>query len=148
MTFSDVFKSSFLEKVTSFSVFDMAIALIISFVLGLFIFFVYKKTFCGVMYSMSFGISLVAMSLITTLIILAVTSNVYTIPWYGRCVVYRSFQKCNKRTSWYCLLFWFNICGNSYRCWTNSLAVFGSILSELIMVIFVNKKSQIIRIYL
>ena len=50
----------------------MALALAI----GLFIFSVYKKTFNGVMYSSSFAVSLVAMTLITTLIILAVTSNI------------------------------------------------------------------------
>ena len=75
-TFNDIFKSNFLENVSSFSVLDMVIALALAFVLGLFIFFVYKKTFNGVMYSASFGISLIAMTMITTLIILAVTSNV------------------------------------------------------------------------
>ena len=74
--FQDIFKSSFLEKTTSFSLLDTVIALGLAFVLGLFIFLVYKKTFSGVMYSASFGVSLLAMTLVTTLIILAVTSNV------------------------------------------------------------------------
>ena len=51
MSFQDVFKSSFLENVSSFSVFDMVLALALAFALGLFIFFVYKKTYAGVMYS-------------------------------------------------------------------------------------------------
>ncbi|WP_330680497.1 hypothetical protein [Holtiella tumoricola] len=76
MTFNDVFKSSFLDKVSSFSMMDMVLALSLAFVLGLFIFMVYKKSFNGVMYSASFGVSLMAMTMITTLIILAVTSNV------------------------------------------------------------------------
>ena len=76
MTFQDIFKSSFLENVTSFSALDMVIALALAFVLGLFIFLVYKKTFNGVMYSAGFGVSLLGMTLITTLIILAVTSNI------------------------------------------------------------------------
>ena len=50
MTFSDIFKSSFLENVTSVSLFDMAIALLLAFGLGIFIFLVYKKTYNGVMY--------------------------------------------------------------------------------------------------
>lgn len=53
--FNDIFKSNFLDQVTSFSALDMAIALGLAFVLGLFIFMVYKKTFKGVMYSASFG---------------------------------------------------------------------------------------------
>jgi len=76
MTFSDIFKSSFLEQATEVSIIDIAIALLLSLAIGLFIFFIYKKTFAGVMYSASFGVSIMAMSLITTLIILAVTSNI------------------------------------------------------------------------
>ncbi len=76
MTFSDIFKSSFLENVTSVSIVDMVIALVLAFGIGLFIFWVYKKTFTGVMYSSSFGVTLIALTLITTLVILAVTSNI------------------------------------------------------------------------
>lgn len=76
MTFSDIFKSNFLENVTSVTVLDMVLAIVLSFCVGLFIFFVYKKTYSGVMYSAGFGVSLIAMTMITTLVILAVTSNV------------------------------------------------------------------------
>ena len=76
MTFNDIFKSSFLENVTSVSFLDMAIALALAFGLGMFIFLVYKKTYQGVMYSSSFGTTLVALTMITTVVILAVTSNV------------------------------------------------------------------------
>lgn len=76
MTFQDIFKSSFLENVSSVSLLDMGLALVLAFGLGLFIFLIYKKTFAGVMYSSSFGVTLVALTMITTLVILAVTSNV------------------------------------------------------------------------
>ena len=76
LTFQDIFKSSFLENAASVSLFDMALALLLSFGLGMFIFLIYKKTFSGVMYSSSFGVTLVALTMITTLVILAVTSNV------------------------------------------------------------------------
>ena len=61
-TFQDIFKSSFLENETSVSLLDMTLALILAFGLGLFIFLVYKKTFTGVMYSSSFGVTLVALT--------------------------------------------------------------------------------------
>ena len=80
MSFKDIFKSNFIENVKGFSALDMIIAMGLSFILGLFIFYVYKKTFTGVMYSASFGISLTAMSMITTMILLAVTSNVVLCP--------------------------------------------------------------------
>ena len=76
MTFQDIFKSSFMERVASISILDMALALVLAFGIGMFIFFVYKKTYQGVMYSSSFGTTLVALTMITTVVILAVTSNV------------------------------------------------------------------------
>ena len=54
----------------------MFIALALAFGIGVFIFYVYKKTYSGVMYSSSFGVTLIALTLVTTLVILAVTSNV------------------------------------------------------------------------
>ena len=76
MSFSDIFKSSFLENVAAVSVLDMVLALALAFGIGLFILFIYKKTCSGVMYSSSFGVTLLALTMITTLVILAVTSNV------------------------------------------------------------------------
>ena len=76
MTFNDVFKSSFLESVSEFSVLDTILALCLALLIGLFIFVIYKKTLTGVMYSDSFALTLVGLSLVTTLVILAVTSNV------------------------------------------------------------------------
>ena len=76
MTFQDIFKSSFLDNVTSVSVLDMVLTMALAFCLGMFIYLIYKKTYSGVMYSSSFGVTLVALTMITSLVILAVTSNV------------------------------------------------------------------------
>ena len=76
MTFQDIFKSNFLTQVAAFSLVDMLVALALSFAIGLFICEVYKKTYRGVMYSRSFGITLLALSMLTTLAIMTVTSNV------------------------------------------------------------------------
>ena len=76
ISFSEIFQSNFLERITQFSLLDCAVALLLSFAIGLFICFVYKKAFSGVVYSASFNRSLIAMTMITTMIILGVTSNV------------------------------------------------------------------------
>ncbi len=76
MTFNDIFKSSFLEQVASFSFTDMVISLALAFAIGLFIFEIYKITYRGVMYSRSFGLTLLALAMITDLAIMTVTSNV------------------------------------------------------------------------
>ncbi len=54
----------------------MVITLALAFCLGMFIFLVYKKTYQGVMYSSCFGVTLLALTMITSMTILAVTSNV------------------------------------------------------------------------
>ncbi len=76
VSFSDIFQSDFLNRITQFSVTDSAIALVLSFLIGLIIYFIYSRTFAGVVYSGSFNLSLIAMTMITTLVILGVTSNI------------------------------------------------------------------------
>lgn len=142
MTFNDIFKSSFLEKATSFSVLDTVIALGLAFALGLFIFYVYKKTFNGVMYSASFGVSLMAMTLITTLIILAVTSNVIlSLGMVGALSIVR-FRTAIKEPMDIAFLFWSISAGIVTGAGLIPLAVFGSLFIGIILVIFVNKKSS------
>ena len=76
MSFQDIFKDSFLEGATSISAVSIGTTLLLSFIIGLFIFQVYKKTYQSVVYTKSFNMSLVMMTMITALVIMAVTSNV------------------------------------------------------------------------
>ena len=141
MNFNDLFKSSFLENITSFSSLDMIIAMGLAFVVGLFIFFVYKKTYTGVMYSAGFGISLIAMSLVTTLIILAVTSNIIlSLGMVGALSIVR-FRTVVKEPLDIAFLFWAIAAGIVLGAGLIPLAVFGSVFIGIILVIFVNKKS-------
>ena len=140
MTFKDIFKSNFLSEISSFSYLDMLIAMVLAFALGLFIFYVYKKTFSGVMYSASFGVSLMAMTLITTLIILAVTSNVVlSLGMVGALSIVR-FRTAVKEPLDIAFLFWAISVGIVLGAGLIPLAVFGSVFIGIIMVLFVNKK--------
>lgn len=142
MNFNDIFKSSFLENITSVSLLDMAIALILAFCIGLFIFFVYKKTFAGVMYSSSFGVSLIAMTMITTVVILAVTSNiVLSLGMVGALSIVR-FRTAIKEPLDISFLFWSIGAGIVLAAGMIPLAVIGSIIIGVILLIFVNKKSH------
>lgn len=141
MTFNDIFKSSFLEKTTSINMLDMVIALGLAFAIGLFIFLVYKKTFRGVMYSENFGVSLVAMTLVTTLIILAVTSNVVlSLGMVGALSIVR-FRSAVKEPLDIAFVFWSVSIGIVLGAGLIPLAVFGSVFIGIIMLVFVNKKS-------
>lgn len=142
MTFKDVFKSDFLEKAVDFSIIDVAIAMLLAFTIGLFIFYVYKKTFAGVMYSASFGVSLIAMTLITTLIILAVTSNlVLSLGMVGALSIVR-FRSAIKEPLDIAFLFWAISVGIVIGAGLIPLGIFGSIFIGIILLIFVNKKSS------
>ena len=65
MNFNDIFKSNFLDNIASVTLLDTVVALALAFGLGMFIFLVYKKTYTGVMYSSSFGVTLVALTMIS-----------------------------------------------------------------------------------
>lgn len=142
MTFSDIFKSSFLEKATEFSILDFTIAMVLAFALGLFIFFVYKKTYKGIMYSESFGLSLMAMSMITTLVILAVTSNVVlSLGMVGALSIVR-FRTAIKEPMDIAYLFWAIAIGIVLGAGMIPLAVFGSLFVGIILYVFVNRKTN------
>lgn len=140
--FNDIFKSSFVEKISSVSFIDIVIALLLSFAIGLFIMQVYKKTFKGVMYSASFGVSLMALNLITTLIILAITSNVIlSLGMVGALSIVR-FRSAIKEPLDIAFLFWSISSGIVVGAGLIPLAVLGSIFIGVVMVLFVNKKSK------
>ncbi len=142
MTFRDIFKSSFLDNVSSISIFDMALALVLAFGVGLFIFFIYKKTYAGVMYSSSFGVTLVALTMITTLVILAVTSNVVlSLGMVGALSIVR-FRTAIKEPLDIAFLFWAIAAGIVLAAGMIPLAVFGSVLIGIILLIFANRKDM------
>ena len=142
MNFSDIFKSSFIENIASVSMLDMAIAMALAFLIGIFIFFVYKKTFSGVMYSSSFGVTLVALTMITTLVILAVTSNVVlSLGMVGALSIVR-FRTAIKEPLDIAFLFWAIAVGIVLAAGMIPLAVVGSIVIGVVLLVFINRKSH------
>ena len=140
-TFQDIFKSSFLENITAISMLDMALSLVLAFLLGLFIFFIYKKSYSGVMYSASFGVTLVALSLITTLLIMTVVSNiVLSLGMVGALSIVR-FRTAIKEPMDIAFLFWAIAVGIVLAAGLIPLAVFGSIFIGVVLVVFSRKKT-------
>ena len=141
MSFSDVFKSSFLENINAFSVLDVLLAMGLSFVLGLFIFMIYKKTYSGVMYSDSFGVSLIAMAMITSLVIIAVTSNVVlSLGMVGALSIVR-FRAAIKEPMDIAFLFWAIGVGIVLGAGLLPLAIIGSVVIGVIVLVFSTRKS-------
>ena len=140
MTFSNIFKSSFLESVTEFSPVDVLVGMAFALILGLFIFLIYKKTFSGIMYSTGFAMSLVGLSLVTTLVIMAVTSNVVlSLGMVGALSIVR-FRSAIKEPMEIVFVFWALAVGIVIGAGMIPLAVIGSVIIGAILVVFAKKK--------
>lgn len=140
MTFNDIFKSSFLENIAGVSILDMALALTLAFGIGMFIFLVYKRTCQSVMYSSSFGTTLVALTMITTVVILAVTSNVVlSLGMVGALSIVR-FRTAIKEPLEIAFLFWSIAVGIVLAAGIIPLAVIGSLVIGIVLLILVNRK--------
>ena len=142
MTFQDVFKSGFINNVNAVSILDMVLTLVLAFVLGLLIYFVYRKTYSGVMYSSSFGVTLIALTMITSLVILAITSNVVlSLGMVGALSIVR-FRTAIKEPLDIAFLFWAIAAGIVLAAGMIPLAVFGSLFIGMIILIFANRKDM------
>lgn len=142
MTFNDIFKSSFLENVSAISPLDMVLTIVLSFCIGVFIYLVYKKTYRGVMYSSGFGTTLIALTMITSVVILAVTSNVVlSLGMVGALSIVR-FRTAIKDPLDIAFLFWSIAAGIVLAAGMIPLAVIGSVCIGLILLVFVNRKSD------
>ncbi len=140
MNFSDVFKSSFLESVESFTVTDVALAMVFAVIISLFIFWVYKKTFTGIMYSPGFSLTLIGLCLVTTLVIIAVTSNVVlSLGMVGALSIVR-FRAAIKDPMEIVFLFWSIAVGIVIGAGMIPLALMGSVIIGIILMVFANRK--------
>ncbi len=140
MSFQDVFKSSFLESVSSFSIGEVLLAMLLSVVVGLFIFWIYKKTFTGVMYSSGMALTLIGLTMVTTLVIIAVTSNVVlSLGMVGALSIVR-FRTAIKEPMEIVFLFWAIVAGIVIGAGFLPLAIIGSAIIGLILFLFANRK--------
>ena len=144
MSFNDIFKSSFLENVSEFSILDTVIGLAVALVIGLFIFIIYKKTLTGVLYSSGFALTLVGLSLVTTLVIMAVTSNVVlSLGMVGALSIVR-FRTAIKEPVEIVFLFWSLAVGIVIGAGMIPLAVIGSAIIGVILLLFANRNPYIL----
>ncbi len=141
MTFNDIFKSNFLENVSSFSITDTLIGLFLSFAAGLLIFMIYKKTFNGVMYSTGFAVSLIAMSTVTALVIMAISSNVIlSLGMVGALSIVR-FRTAVKDPLDIAYMFWAIAEGIVIGAGMIPLGIVGAIVVAVVLIIFTSRKA-------
>lgn len=136
MTFTDIFKDSFMESSANLSAVQVALTLVVAFVIGSFIYQIYKKTYQSVVYTKSFSMSLVMMTMITSLVIMAVTSNVVlSLGMVGALSIVR-FRAAIKDPMDIVFMFWSIAAGIVAGAGFYTLGLVGSVVIGLIIYIY------------
>ena len=77
MSIVDTIKKSVLDNFSgTISVGSMLCSLIVAFLIGIFIIYVYRKTYTGVVYSKAFGLCILMLAMVTAMIIRTISSNI------------------------------------------------------------------------
>ena len=77
MSVVDTIKKSVLDNFTgTISAWDMILSLIVAFIIGIFIIYVYRKTYTGVVYSKAFSLCILMLAMVTAMIIRTISSNI------------------------------------------------------------------------
>ena len=140
-TFSDIFRSSFLNNVTAVTPFDMAAAVILAVCMGFFIFLIYRGVSASVMFSPGFGITLIAMTMISAILILAVSSNItLSLGMVGALSIVR-FRTAIKEPLDIAFLFWSIETGIVLAAGFIPLAVMGNVLVGIILLLIARGRS-------
>ena len=143
MSISDLIKNKFVEEFTAISVGTLLTTLLLSFALGLFVLVIYRVTYGGVSFSKSFALSLVMLSMVTALAILTVRSNVVlSLGMVGALSIVR-FRTAIKEPLDLAFLFWSIAAGIVLAAGFIPLAVIGSAIIGVILLLFVNRKSHV-----
>ena len=135
INFTDIIKGKFLEEFSAISMSDALVAIALSFALSLFIVFIYRVTYAGVHYSRNFTGCLMMLSMVTTLVILVISSNmVLSLGMVGALSIVR-FRTAVKEPADTAFLFWAIatgiICGAGYV----TIAVLSTLLMGLLFVL-------------
>ena len=135
ISFTDIIQGKFLEEFSAISLQDVLVALALSFALSLFILFVYRVTYGGVSYSQSFAACLVMLTMVTTVVLLVISSNVVlSLGMVGALSIVR-FRTAVKDAKDTAFLFWGIavgiICGAGYV----TIAVISTLLLGLLFVL-------------
>lgn len=143
MGFMDMIKKSVLEQFQSVTVGQMALSVGVAFLMGIFILLVYRQTFRGVLYSKGFAISLVLLAMVTALVIRTISSNLaLSLGMVGALSIVR-FRTAIKEPLDLAFLFWSIAAGIVLAAGFIPLAVIGSAIIGVILLLFVNRKSHV-----
>lgn len=143
LNFKDIFKRSLLDSnlFSAVNLSDILTGLVITLLLSIFIFVIYKSTYSGVIYSHNFNVSLVLMSLITSLIIMTISSNlVLSLGMVGALSIVR-FRTAVKDPIDIVFMFWSISLGITTGARLYLVAIIGSIFIGIIAILLLRYKN-------
>ena len=142
-SYKDIVKQSFLEfQSAGLTIADIATSLLFTFVISLLIFWLYKKSFRGVLYTHSFNVSLVMVSLVTALVIMTISTNlILSLGMVGALSIVR-FRTAVKDPLDIVFMFWAIAIGIANGAMQFELAIVGSFFIAIVVVILSNIKLQ------
>jgi len=144
-SYKDIIKQSFMDlnPSGSLAVADIGLSLIATLFISLGIFWIYKKTFRGVLYTHSFNVSLVMISLVTALVIMTISTNlILSLGMVGALSIVR-FRTAVKDPLDIVFMFWAIAVGIANGAMQFQLSLAGSIFIALIIYLLTNVKSQV-----
>ena len=145
VTMNDIFSKSFIAMqngMERFTAVEIIINLGVSFFVGMFIFYVYKKTFQGVLYQRSFNVSLVAISMVITLIIMTISGNlVLSLGMVGALSIVR-FRTPIKDPVDLVFIFWAITVGIANGVGYFNISIIGSVVMTIVLLIMTRKDEQ------
>lgn len=144
INFGDIIKNGFLKSsfLGSINYSDILMSLFITFIMGLFIFYIYRKSYSGVVYNYTYNVSLVLMSLITSMIILTISSNiVLSLGMVGALSIVR-FRTALKEPLDIVFMFWAISLGITAGAKLYLVAIIGSLFIGIITVLLMRFKNS------
>ena len=145
LNFSDIFNKSFIAMQSGmerYSAVEIVINLGVSFIVGMFIFYVYKKTFQGVLYQRSFNVSLITVSMVITLIIMTISGNlVLSLGMVGALSIVR-FRTPIKDPLDLVFIFWAITVGIANGVGYFNISIIGSIVMTLVILIMTRRQEE------
>ena len=145
LTYMDLFKKSFLAmagSATTLTLIDIVINILVSFFIGMYIFFIYKKTFQGVLYQRSFNVSLVMMTTITSMIIMTISGNlILSLGMVGALSIVR-FRTPIKDSIDLVFIFWAISAGIANGVGYFNVSLIGSLLIGIILLVLTKSEEK------
>jgi uncharacterized membrane protein YhiD involved in acid resistance len=144
VNFNEILKKSFteLDFFHNVSYIEVLVCMTIAIAVAMFIFFIYKFTYKGVVYSHTFNVSILMMCLITALIILTISSNIIlSLGMVGALSIVR-FRTAVKDPMDIVFMFWAIAAGIATGGGIYSVAILGSLIIGVMMVVMSMVKTR------